>query len=178
MYSTRLASMNALERPRSEVLLTVNFVLPHKFQPFTASRFPSHLGATHPTCTLITMVSRLTTTRSLDSISLNYEGTLDYYHNVTGHDEDLLNESEDTAVVLVLAILVFLLVSMAIFCINLDKARRRSQGNFASDGRTVTSKDEVDDLEEGQTTAPNSDNGKNEEVPAVVAVVEETETVI
>lgn len=72
--------------------------------------------------------------------------------NATGTDDEMDYEGgDDTATVLVLALLLFILVSASVFCIRLKEAQSASNSglNLASDGRTVASVEDNKDVEEG-----------------------------
>ena len=88
-------------------------------------------------------------------------------YNTTSSDNELTHDGNDTATVLVLAILLFILVSTAIACVRMREASQQQTSglNLASDGRTVASLEEdQNDLEEGGPS-------KAMDAPIVVVVV-------
>lgn len=120
----------------------------------------------------IRLLHRLQQDDSADTTSSsNLSGWLDHYRdnrnnggNLTAvGDDELETYQSDPGTVLVLTFILFILVTGAMACMYMDKARKDSTANIASDGETVASKDDGDgDVEEGRN--------KDADFPVIVVV--------
>jgi hypothetical protein len=112
----------------------------------------------------------------------NFRDTPDdpsFDYNVTGTSNT--DTSMDTTTknvsrvigIVILWVLVFFMLSTACYCIKIDKDRRLSQANTASDNNTIASKEDAEDVEAPTTTNANEDDdeGTETEIPVVVVMV-------
>lgn len=80
-------------------------------------------------------------------------------HNATNVDDDQITANDSSgATVLVLGMLVFLMLTCAVACVQVDSLRRQEGSNSASDGNTVASVQDID-VEEGPDKASDEDKG-------------------
>lgn len=88
-------------------------------------------------------------------------------------DDEITKYNDSTGTVLALGVLLFVLVSAAIACVRVRawEETQQSGAHAASDGQTVASAEDKDDLEEGQSKALENGNDDNKDMPVVVVVV-------